>query len=171
MREVVQVPAPAPEVIHGTDGVSIEDVTIDQRGAELTFVIALSDGRKLKRKATLPKGAKGRDGAFYVRNGIRQVNDLSYTSVTQNTDATATSGRFMYLVDASAGAVTITLPALGETGAAQSEYIVQKVDASPNAVYVASPSNVNGQASVGVVQQRSTMHVYWSDGGEGWVVG
>lgn len=164
--------APPPEVLHGMDGRSVDDIRIEQKGAELTFIFTMTDGGEIRRKVTLPKGVDGSAaGAFFVRNGIRQPVDFSFTTATATGDATATTGRYIYLVDASAGPVTITLPAIGETGAAQSEYIVQKVDSSPNPVYAASPSNINGGASFGVVQQRSAMHIYWSDTADGWVIG
>ncbi|KKM73619.1 hypothetical protein LCGC14_1408650 [marine sediment metagenome] len=69
------------------------------------------------------------------------TKDLS--GVTSKTgDYTATDGDRLILVDASSGAVTITLPAVTSIGGR--EHTVKKIDTSTNQVTVTSTSNIDG---------------------------
>jgi len=62
--------------------------------------------------------------------------------VTKTADYTATDADRLILVDASGGAITITLPATTDIGGR--EHIIKKTDTSSNQVTITSTSNIDG---------------------------
>jgi hypothetical protein len=86
---------------------------------------------------------------------------VAYVAKSANYTLT-TADRFCN-VDASGGAVTITLPTA--VGCAGREYRVKKIDASANAVTVATTSSqtIDGSATLAITTRYTTLAVY-SDG-------
>lgn len=82
-------------------------------------------------------------------------------------DLTLTAQDEIVYVDASAGAVTITLPDVRRFWGY--EFIVKKVDASINAVTVSSPVNIDGATTYPITVQYEA-HDFVSDGTQWWVV-
>lgn len=120
IREVQEAPprpdvevrfAPAPEVLHGMDGRGIEDIRVEQKGADLTFIFVMSDGGEIRRKVTLPKAEKGgASGSFYVRSGIARTEDhVRYSDGSTTVEET---DDIIIVTDSG----TVTLPDAMKTG-------------------------------------------------------
>ena len=100
-----------------------------------------------------------------VERAIRDTNLTPTRTVTAST--TLTTADALALVDATAGAVTVTLPNvvtfIGRT------FTVKKVDASANVVTVGSVANIDGAATYPLAAQYDTVTVC-SDGATWWVI-
>lgn len=88
---------------------------------------------------------------------------LNVRTITASGTANATD--YLILVDATAGAVVVTLPALS-AGRAIS---VKKIDASANAVSIASAALIDGAASQPITPQYACLDVM-CDGTTWWIV-
>lgn len=88
---------------------------------------------------------------------------LTVRKITASATANATD--YLILVDASAGAVVVTLPAV----ASGRTIAVKKIDATANAVSIASAANIDGAASQPVTPQYASF-VVMCDGATWWIV-
>jgi hypothetical protein len=88
-----------------------------------------------------------------LRSLLGNVNRLSGTAIAKDTDATLDGSELFVLVDATAGPVSIEL---ARPAAVFRPVVVQKKDASANAVTVVAPTGatINGAAS-------STLAAQW----------
>ena len=99
-----------------------------------------------------------------VERAIRDTNLRATRTVTAST--TLTTADALALVDATAGAVTVTLPsAVTFVGRM---FTVKKVDGSANVVTVGSVANIDGAATYPLAAQYDTVTVC-SDGATWWV--
>jgi hypothetical protein len=110
----------------GTAGVGIEDVEI--RSGRLR--VTLTDGREFVGNV---KGPKGDPGARGLPQPPVVIPDPVVETVTESATMTQSGG--FTLADASAGSITLTLPA----AASGLRFTVKKVDATSNGVEIATP--------------------------------
>jgi len=85
--------------------------------------------------------------------------EASYSTTTQVNNYTAAGYTVIY-VDASAGAVTITLPTAADNSGRY--YYIKKVDGSRNKVTVASSELIDGESSIGMGLQEQYLMVHCS---------
>lgn len=88
---------------------------------------------------------------------------LSVRAVTANTAVNATD--YLILVDATAGNVTVTMPA-PQNGR---QLCVKRIDASANTVSIAAAANIDGAASKAITPQYASLTVM-CDGATWWIV-
>ena len=69
------------------------------------------------------------------------------TQKTVTGDTTLTESDYVVLVDATSGAVTITLPDADAVNSGRS-FIIMKIDSSSNNVTISGDANINGSASL-----------------------
>lgn len=97
------------------------------------------------------------------------VSDVSRSIVTETTNYTATTSDYTILVDATAGAVTITLPAAsGLTGQVIN---IKKIDSSSNAVTIsrAGTDTIDGGTTLSIATQYQAYTVQ-TNGSAWWVI-
>ena len=98
-----------------------------------------------------------------VERGIRDARLVPTRTVTTDTTASLSDG--LILVDATGGAVTVTLPALPNAGG--TVFRVKKVDSTGNAVTVSATENIDGGSvtlaaqydGVSIIGDATTYHV------------
>ena len=106
------------------------------------------------------------DGTNYV-NAYDPVHQQA--PIAKSANFTIQAGEYQYLVDASAGAVTATLPSA--VGLAGKQYRIRKVDSSANAVTLAAAGSetIAGVASITLTRQYQTRMV--DSDGTNWLIG
>lgn len=92
---------------------------------------------------------------------------FNHRTLTATGDALATD--YLILVDATAGAVTVTLPVAANSNAAM--IVVKKIDAGANAVTVDAngAETIDGAANVALAAQYDAVTVF-CDGSEWWII-
>lgn len=112
-----------------------------------------------------------------IERQLAKINEaiarLEYITTTQfgavvskTADYTATDADRVILVDASGGAVTITLPGVSSTPLQMFDVI--KIDSSANAVNVASTSTINGDTGAEITIQWTSLTFIAAS--TGWVI-
>lgn len=98
----------------------------------------------------------------------RAIRDTRLTPIrTVSADFTVTLDDDAVFADATAGAITITLPNVRRASARR--FYVKKTDASGNAVTVGSSANIDGAATFPLTVQYQSVTVL-SDGATWWVL-
>lgn len=108
------------------------------------------------------------DGRYEVREFLLRSSAVPFAVAAKTSAFTATDDDGMLLVDASSGAVTITLPtAVGRTG---QTYEVKRTNAGANAVTVdgAGTETIDGALTASLATQYATVRVV-SDGAN-WMI-
>lgn len=83
----------------------------------------------------------------------------TYSVISPTTHTTLTSGQNVVLANASSGAITITLPAVGAAGTGQ-VYTVKKTDSSTYAVTISPASGtIDGSASIALKAQYASVQL------------
>jgi hypothetical protein len=100
---------------------------------------------------------------------LQAVNTGRVASRTATASTSAVMGDYLILADATAGAVTVTLPPVGESIGAL--IVVKKSDASANAVTVDANGSetIDGATTVALTAQYDAVTVV-SNGVEWWIV-
>lgn len=96
----------------------------------------------------------GTQYGLYVNSGTSKVNSFTTAISLKSANYTATIDDYTILVDASGGAVTITLPA-GSGIVPGRIYVIVKTDSSGNAVIIdpAGADTINGASSISITTQ------------------
>jgi hypothetical protein len=89
----------------------------------------------------------------------------SKSIVTKSANYTVTATDYTILVDATAGAVTLTLPASPLVG---QELNIKKVDSSANAVTITTTATIDGASSLIIPAQWQAYYMQWS--GTAWYI-
>lgn len=106
------------------------------------------------------------DGSATINAATESAGGVYSSVTTVTTDHTTTYGEVV-LADASAGAITVTLPAPDSA----KFVIVHKVDDTSNPVTIATPGSetINGQSSASITAQYATQTVF-SNGSNFWAI-
>jgi hypothetical protein len=109
-------------------------------------------------RARIPRSDDVREIEGWRRSITQDLNDaqlraMARTTVTGNT--TLTLAHQMVWVDASGGAVTITMPAAADHAGV--EWIIEKIDSTANLVTIAAADTINGDASFDLLAQYESI--------------
>lgn len=153
---------------HNHDGSNSRVITLtgDVTGDDVTSVVAKVRGIT----APTPAATDDRKYLAYLHGSLAYVlHGIQRRTVTKTGNYTITLDDGFVAVDATAGAVTITLPTAA--AAAGFEFIVKKIDASANAVTLDGDGaeTIDGAATLSLPTQYASAAVL-SDGTTWWVV-
>ncbi len=98
-------------------------------------------------------------GTWTSSSTLSIIGSIAVNTVSPNIDYTATSSDQVILVNALAGTVKVTLPAV--TAVPGREYIIKKTDGSPNAVVIQANAaeNIDGQNKVSLTLQYQSYSI------------
>lgn len=124
---------------------------------------------------TVPESANRQDWPRLVAQSINSARgrladlEAPFSSRTVTTSDTLTPADFLILADATAGALTVTLPVAANSRGAL--IVTKKTDASGNAVTVAGDGSetIDGAANVSLASQYDAVTVA-CDGSGWWIV-
>lgn len=154
---------------HGTGNIQCPG-GVDMVLADATQVVALiydaATSKWLASTSSANVGILNKSNTFSAEQIFTKAERHAYTSVSANTTLDTT--HYVVDVDASGGAITITLPTAASVNGR--EYVIRKLDSSGNAVTIDgySAETINGAATKVLSAQYATARIM-SDG-TNWIV-
>jgi len=122
--------------------------------ADVFFKHLIPDG-----DGTLDIGTSAKEWRHLYLDGVANIDCLRVQVVTKTGAYTATDDDIVILVDATAGAITITLPAA--SGRSGQVYIIKKIDSSANAVTVDANASetIDGALTYSLASQYDVVRI------------
>jgi hypothetical protein len=109
-------------------------------------------------RARIPRSDDVREIEGWRRSLTQDLNDAQLRAMARSTvtgNTTLTLAHQMVWVDASGGAVTITMPAAADHAGV--EWIIEKIDSTTNLVTIAAADTINGDASFDLLAQYESI--------------